>query len=277
MPNYTFVTIGEVIDKALSEALGSTRTTVTAIQTLSLIDEVQNADSEFLTASSTRGCIEKWSFQEVNNGFSVISTTTLDGAVAVGGVSIMVDDSSSFPATGMFALVTANNAVEFVTYTANVANTFTVEAVKFAHSDGAVVYPMYELPANYGKMVELKLNSVPLDVYEGTGFPDSSMYAVVDGFIVLPKSTNTGDVWYRYSRGLTYLTNTAVNITANRAVETSVPKEFRRYAVEKIKAYIYGVRHRFDLMQYCQQLADRELRRALAFEATLQTSNTITV
>lgn len=264
---YEFITFGEVIDAAIRQALGSTQSLLSEFQPVPLLDEVQRIESDFLKAAHTMGPNGGWSFEESFYEYITFSGTTLNGAISAGDASLILTDASSFPSAGRIVIETDRGALDFVDYTAKATNTLTVgtEPIGIAHSSGEDVEPLYALPSNFSKMIDMRIDGDAVEESNTSLFPTWG-YRYVGRYLLLPKDLGTRHVSLRYTRGATYLTNTLANITTNRATETGIPKDFARYPIERLKAHIYRTRERYDKASQCEGIASAALRDALAYD-----------
>lgn len=270
MPRYAdFLTIGDIKDTAINEALGSARSSITALQSLQLIQEIQAIDDRFLMAPLTEGSIGAWSFSETPYEFRTFSGTTTSGSLSAGASSISAADSSGFPSSGKL-VIEDGDILDFVDYSANAANVFTVDTtadgVGVSHATGKVIDALYPLPANFGSMKQIFIDGVEYFETQGKERPTGQHYRYIGNYLFFPDDLGISDVQMEYSRAPIYVTNTEGNITTNLATETNIPRKFIRFAVEALKAHIYRVRHKFDEAALCDQIATFELTKAMTLD-----------
>uniref|UniRef100_A0A6M3J9B5 Uncharacterized protein n=1 Tax=viral metagenome TaxID=1070528 RepID=A0A6M3J9B5_9ZZZZ len=146
--------------------------------------------------------------------FTVVEDTTLDGDLTAGDTSIVLADSSSFPSSGRILIEN-----ELVDYTANdgaTTLTCSASAVSVDHSDGKTVRCCYALPSEIDKEKAqyLNINGLPYNIADVAQILDENidhyrMYAIYEGYIMLPKGEDAYGAIFIYTPALTRMTTGA--------------------------------------------------------------------
>lgn len=265
MQQYSFVTVEGIIDAAIAEAVGSTISSLTALQDTQLIERVEALNAEFIRMAHTRHPIGGWSWMRKNTVFKTYANTTLNGAISAGAATLILTSGTNFDSAGRIVIETSGNALDFVDYESKSTHTLTVstttgaETVSVAHTDGSRVEKMYALPSDYGKTRRMYVNSTeytyaPLDWY-----PRIGNYSTYGAYFLMPRGLGANDVTLYYEKK-------SATITATSDA-TDIPTVFQRWAIEKLKAHIFAIRKKRADIALCLQLAEQELASALDFDA----------
>lgn len=262
MQSYSFLTADTIISTAKAEAIGSTTSSLTALQDEQLLAKVHQINAKFVNSAHSNHPKGGWSWMKKITSFTTKVATSLNGAISAGTGSIVLADSSTYGSIGRIIIENSAGAFDFVDYTANAANTLTVssatgvETVSANHSTGERVESLVPLPTDYSKANIVYINSSEYDYEQCEGFPNGGGYTTYGGYLLLPRGigAQTGTLIY-YARGssITALTDT-----------TNIPSEFSRYAIEELKAHIYMVRRKREDIQFSLQLAEQDLQYAFS-------------
>jgi len=136
--------------------------------------------------------------------FQTVVDTTLDGDLTAGDVSIVLADSSNLPASGRILVEN-----EFIDYTDNdLATTLTcsASAVSLDHASGKTARTCYALPSEIDKekVQHLNIDGLPYDIRDivylmNDNKDDYRLYAIFDGYIVLPKGIDSLGALFIYT------------------------------------------------------------------------------
>lgn len=273
MQQYTFATVGDLIDQSRSETLGSVSSSLTALQDKALIKQLDRINKKFIRSAHTEQDNEGWSWMHGQDEFKTHAKTSLSAGISEGNGTVSVADSSAFPTSGRLAIETNENSLDFVDYSANAANVFTVDTgtrklgVTIDHLNGETVYPMYALPSDFAKIQEIYVNGREYSYVETKLLPPSGKYTVVDGYLLLPDGHSSEDITLQYEKKATdlYTGDTGVD----RPKSTDIPEDFERYAVEQLNSYIFMKRRKREDAAAAMQIAQVELDDALAYDMSL--------
>lgn len=157
--------------------------------------------------------------------FETIEDNTLNGAIEPADTSIVLDDSSEYPASGRILIEN-----EFIDYTANdslTTLTCSVTAISNNHADGITVRPCYALPSEIDKekVQHLNIDGLPYDIVDfttmlNTNISNNRNYAIFDGYILLEKGNDVMGAIFIYTPAMTRMT-TGTDIT------TLIPNNMR--------------------------------------------------
>ena len=154
--------------------------------------------------------------REANYEFATVADGALDGALAVGDTSIVLEDSSDFPSATRKILI---NGREFAQYTTNDLSTTLsgVTGIGTTHADAEKVQLGYPL-SSITDIDEQEINAVFVD---GTkyDFKEPSVwlnvpgyqygyYTIFDGYFFFPETSSAQDVQMIYNKKLTLMTAT---------------------------------------------------------------------
>lgn len=268
---YSFLNVGDVIDQAVAEAIGSTASSLTALQDPALIKQTDWINRTGVNSAFTLADNNGFSWMvDQKHYFQTKDATSLSANAAAGATSITVGSTTDWPATGQLYIRTAKDAVEFVTYSAIVGTTVTVSALSIAHAEGEHVELCYALPTSFAKANTLLANTVEYFPQQTPDLPDWGCYATNGAFIVLPYDFGTEDMTLVYDKKPTALSTG--DSTADRALSMNIPTEGFRYAVESLKAYIFTVRRKREDAEASRKAALENLMELLAYDVSSTSS-----
>lgn len=279
MQQYSFSTVESIMEQSINEALGSSSSAITAIQTTSLIKKIDYDNRQFLQAFATRSFLgfAPWMIDDDSYLFSTVSETSLNGAVAVGATSVILASATNFDSAGRIWIRTSKGAIEIVDYSAKSTNTLTVSSseIDIAHASGEQVGKLYPLPSDFAKAFKLKINNYDYEYvsYEKTrsylDLPFYGTYTTKGNYILLPQGLGGQDATLVYGKKATDL-STGVNST-DLQTSVNVPKDFERYLIYSLVSFIQRTRRQREDSIASMQLASMELEKALAY-STNQTT-----
>lgn len=155
--------------------------------------------------------------REANYEFPTVADGVLDGALAVGAVTIVLENSNDFPNAARKILI---NGREFAAYAANDVGTETlsgVTGVQTTHEDGEKVRLGYPLSA-ITDIDEQEINVLYIDgiphsfkepsVWLNVSGAQNRHYTIFDGYFFLPETTAAQDVQVIYNKKLTLMSAT---------------------------------------------------------------------
>ena len=182
--------------------------------------------------------------REGNFEFPTIADGTLEGALAVGAVTIVLENSDAFPNATRLILI---NGREFAQYTVNTVATETlsgVTGVQTTHDDGERVRVGYPF-SSITDIDEQEINVVYVDglVYSykepstwlSVADRQYRHYTIYNGYFFFPETSAAQDVQIIYNRALTLMTLTS-------DVPTLIPNKFREALLVSGAVMRMGVR-----------------------------------
>ncbi len=180
---------------------------IPGLESTNLLTVMNAGVKEYFSSFEKSG--EPSSVLRKETGYTLITDTALNGAIASGAASIIVDSSVSFGSSGAIAIFD-NNRADYSEFGANNLTTTlsTVTGVSFAHEDGCVVSLLYALPSDFDsfRSEEGYEDGVSVDgnAYRYTsGTPFAGMFAIYDNgttkYLHFPQGLS-GDVFLRYNR-----------------------------------------------------------------------------
>lgn len=262
MQSYSFITADTLISTAKAEAIGSTTSSLTALQDTQMLAKVQQLNAEWVN-SAHRSALGGWSWMQKIKNFKSVQSTTLNGAISAGAATLVLTSASDFDSSGRIVIETSKNALDFVDYESKSTNTLTVstatgaETVDIAHTTLSRVEKLYALPTDYSKIKYLYVNGVAYPYERMDGYP--SGFTTYGGYIMLPRGIGAQDCTLSYfKKGATIDELTDI---------TDIPSEFSRYAIEKLKAHIYLIRRKRNDVQTSLTLAQECLDYALSHDS----------
>lgn len=204
--------------------------------------------------------------RESNFEFSTVADAKLNGSLAVGATSIVLEDSSAFPNAARKILI---NSREFATYTTNdLATTLSgVAGVQTTHEDGETVQLGYPL-SSITDIDEQEINALTIDGLP-CGFKDPSVwlnvqdykfthYTIFDGYFFFPQTSQAQDVQIIYNKKLTLMTETT-------SKPTLIPGKFREALLVSGGIVRMGVRDDMRTgIEFHKVRYDRELKKFYA-------------
>lgn len=266
--NYSFLTVGTIIDASLAETLGSSTSSQTALQDDALIREVDRINRRFLSAPYTEATNESWSWMDDEDfPFETYDATALTSGISAGASTFDVNSVTGFPDSGLVWIDTNKDIIDFVHYESKSSTTLTVstttgdETVDIDH-DTDHVELAYALPSDFGKAIEVYVDGTPYYEMKTRQLPIGNHYKIFGNFIVFPRDIGTRDVNLLYQRGATDLDTG--NNTTDRAKETQIPVDFLDYPFHMLNAYIQRQRRKKESMADELALAREALDHALA-------------
>ena len=279
MQQFSFSTVENIMDQAINEALGSSASAITALQTTSLIKKIDNDNKQFINAFSARSSLgaAPWMIDDDGYLFQSVSETSLNGAVAVGATSVILTSATNFASSGRVWIRTSKGAIEFVDYSAKASNTLTVTSseIDIAHASGEVVGKLHALPSDFGKIYKLKINNYDYSYmsYEKTrtsiDLPYHGTYTTRGDYLLLPQGLGSQDCTLWYAKKATTL-STGVNGT-DMALSVDVPVDFERYLIYSLVSFIQRTRRAREDSIQSMQLASLELEKAISYSTNSQT------
>lgn len=274
MQTYSFLTADTLIQTAKAEAIGSTTSSLTALQNEQLLAQVQYLNAEFVNAAHTKHPLGGWSWMRKLDNFQTKAATTLNGAVAAGAASVVLTSGTDWDSTGRSVIETAKGALDFFDHTAKATHTLTVsavtgaETVSMAHATSEKVEKLYPLPSDYSKFEKLIVNSCRYNYQKLDGFPDGGCFSSYGAYILMPKQIGAQDVtlyYFKKASTIDELTDT-----------TNIPSEHSRFAIEKLKAHIYLIRRKRSDVQPALQMAEECLQYSFSMDSQEQSNSELT-
>lgn len=265
--SYSFITTGTLIDQAVAEAIGSTASSLTALQDTALIRQVDWIDRQFVNAAHTSHPNEGWSWMtDQRDFFQTLASTTLSANAAEAAVSITVTSATGFPTSGQLFIRTSKDAVEFVPFSAVVGSTVTVSALSMAHLSGEHVELCYPLASTFGKIKRVMVNSVPYFYEDSLDTPSRGHFTFRGAYIVFPYDIGAEDITLVFDKKPTTLSTG--DATVDRATSTDIPNDFHRYGVEMLKSYIFTTRRKREDAAQAKVDAETALLDALSYDSS---------
>ena len=262
---YTFPTLQTVRDQAVNECLGGSLLYPTALQDAALIRELNVINSEFVNAPYLRN-YSGWKWMEEITNFQSKAATTLNGALTTSSTSIILTSATDFDSSGRVWSETGNGALDFMDYTGKSSNTLTgATGIDIAHASGDSVEKLYALPSNFGKSRTLYLNGSEYTFVDSSNYliPPSGYYTTQGAYIFLPENVGAQDATLRYMKKPTNVSTGVIG--TDLATSMDVPVRYARFAVERLKAYIYSITRHPDKQATALQLAQGSLEEAFTY------------
>lgn len=273
MQVYTFSTVGDVVDQAIAESIGTTSSQITALQNKALIRMVDNINQNFIMAGQIRHHFGGWQWMEETTAFNSITDTVLGAALDTTDITANITSTTGWATSGRFWVRSNKGSIDFVDYTGLSGSTLTgISGVSVDHVIGESVGYCYALPAQFGKMRRVIVNTVEY-FFDDRRYllPYWGSYKMRQNYLVLPQSTTaTSDITIWYEKKPTKLSNSTSTVDATGTdllLSLDIPNDFFRYSVESLKAYIFNVRRKPDLAAQSMQIAQEELDKALSYDA----------
>lgn len=205
--------------------------------------------------------------REANFEFPTVADGELDGAVAIGAVSIVLADSSGFPNATRKILI---NGADFAQYTTNNLTTTlsVVTGVQLAHASGEKVrlgYPLsgitdideQEINAVYVNGIRYKFKEP--SVWLSVSGAQYESYTIFDGYMFFPETTAAQSVQIVYNKELTLM-------VATTDKPTLIPGKFREALLVSGAVMRIGVRDDMRTgFDWHQARYMRELKKFYAF------------
>jgi len=197
---------------------------------------LNSAVKEYFASFEKSG--EPSSILRKETGYTLVTDTAINGAIAAGATSIVVDDSSGFGASGVAALW-GSYRPDYAAFGANNLTTTlsTVTGVNFAHADDETVSLLYALPSDFDsfRSEEGFQDGVSVDGREfffTSGAPYGRKFTIYD---------NGTTKYLHFPRGLTgkvfVLYNALPTVVDDEADNVDIPVKDEDYAVWKVVEY----------------------------------------
>lgn len=267
MQTFSFPTVEEVIELALGDALGSSNRSPSSLQTPALVRKLDSINSAFINAAYTREPAEGWEWMEEVYNFQTFDNSTTSADITTASTSIPVTDSSEFPSSGKAWILSGNNAVDFVDYSTNAANTLGgVTGIGINHSSGREIGICYALPLDYGKVKSVSLNGFSYSYRKFIGLPVAGHFYTRGAYLVFPQATGDGVLIYSKAPKKIYTDGSGTDT----AKVLDIPTDYMNYAVELLKSHIFYVTGEDQSQSIA--LAQGVLNDALNYNVTTTTS-----
>ena len=261
---FSFLEVSAIIDAAKAEAIGSTTSSLTALQDTQLIERVEQINTDFVNSAHTRHHKGGWSWMEEVTNFQTVAQTTLNGAVVAAAATFILTDASEWDTEDMTVIQTAKNAIDFVENESKSSNTLTVSTttganvISMDHASGERCEKLYSLPSDYAKTRKLFVNSIEYFYHRADLFPIALTFDTRGDYLFMPRGIGDQDVTHYYEKRPATLTATTDT--------TDIPTSFQRYPIEMLKAHIYGVRRKRQDIGTSLQLAAVAMEEALDYD-----------
>ncbi len=272
--NYdTFLTAQDILTPARAEAISSSNSQITALDNAQMIEYVHTLNLDFILAAHTRHHARGWSWMKKTSGFKTYIHSSLSAGISSGAASYAVASGTNFDNAGRNVIETTRGALDFVDHTNKSTNTFTVSAASGAETvslDHATerVHKLYATPSDYGRVHNLWVDTREFRYRKFNGvFPPVESFTTYGNFFFFPRGMYSADVTLHYEKKHTSI----VALTT----ETNIPREFQRWAIESCLAHLFMVRRKRADMPTSMQLAEMAMEKALLFDATQSTENSL--
>jgi hypothetical protein len=240
-----------------------------------MIEFIHSLNLDFLLAAHTRHHARGWSWMKKSGGFNTVSNNSLSVAIAAGASTFALTSASNWDNTGRSVMETARGALDFVDHMNKSSNTLTVstatgaETVSLAHSTDRV-HKLYSAPSDFGRVHNLWVNTLEFRYEKFNGvFPRTRSFSLYGDFFFMPRGMYAADITLLYEKkhaAITALTS-----------PTNIPREFQRWAIESTLAHLFMIRRKRADMPTAMELAELALQKALLFDATQWSSNSISL
>ena len=270
-----FLTAEQIIDPAVSEAIGSTSSLLTALQDTQLIERVEALNSEFIRSAHTRHPKGGWSWMRKASVFQTVASTTLNGDISAGDLTFILTSGTNWASSGRSVIEASSGSLDFVDHESKATHTLTVstttgdETISIDHSDGERVEKLYAVPSDYGKTIKLYVGTVEYFYERIDRYPPLGKFALYGSYFFMPRGIGARDVTLHYEK-----VPATITLTTS---ETNIPVEYQRWAIEKLKAHIFTIRKKRADIALALQLAEAELLAALDHDCQPVTSSESTV
>ena len=251
-----------ILDRA-ERTLSWDRTSIgiAGLESTNLLTVVNASVKEYFASFEKVG--EPNSILRKETGYTLIADTALNGAIASGATSIIVDSSVSFGSSGAVA-IWDNNRPDYAEFGANNLTTTlsTVTLVSFAHEDDDTVSLLYALPSNFDgfRSEEGYEDGVSVDgmpYFFTTGNPTAFKFAIYDNgttkYLHFPQGM-TGDVFVRY--------NSAPTVITTETGTVDVPTKDEDFVYWRVVQYAAPLLERVDMYQIAKDEAFKILSSA---------------
>ncbi len=271
--SYSFPTVETVLDQAVSEALGSSTSALTANQTIALVRRLDVINKDFIASSRTG-----WSWMQAVTNFQTKSSTTLSGAITTASLTFGVASDIGFDATGRVWIKTSKGAIDFIdttfTGTTHTVSTATGrDGIDIGHASGEKVEKLYAVPSDYARAKSLILDTIPYSYIHQDRLPVHATYYTRGPYLVLPESVGQTDatLWYEKSA-----TDLSTGEDEDLQLSLDIPENYMWYAVYRLMAYIQRNRRKRDDARESLELARLELEKALNDDVSETSSQSLT-
>lgn len=248
---YQFPTAETVLNQAVSETIGSSTSSLTALQTTALLRRLNQINQEFINSSR-----DGWSWMEDVTNFETVADTTLNGAITTASTDVILTSATDFASSGRIWIKTSTGAIDFVDYTSKASNTLSgATDIDMSHASGEAVGKCHAIPSTYKNAIRLRLDETDYEYVKQTRLPVHATYYTRGAYLVLPEDVGSTDATLWFEKGPTEIA----------AVGTSldIPTDYMWYAIHKLKAYVFRTRRKRQDALDCEEYARIELDHAL--------------
>lgn len=266
---------------AIAETIGSTTSSLTALQDSSLIREIDRINRKFINESNVNHPSGGWSWMEDVTNFQTKVSTSINGALTTASTTVVFTADVGFDTGGGRVWIkTSKGSVDFVDYTS--FSTLTASGatdIDIAHADGEKTEKLYALPSDFAKAKRMMVDEREYFYEPAKLLPRASStryqptYSLRGSYILMPEDVGQNDVTFWYIKAPTDL-STGVDAT-DLAKYMDIPQEFDRYAVEILKSYIYRTRRMEQKANESLSLAQLELDQALMYDSSYTTPTSL--
>lgn len=251
--------------QAVAEAIGSTASSLTALQTSALLRKLDQINRAFVNAAHTRHHGGAWSWMQDVTNFQTKDGTTLNGAITTASTSVILTDASDFDSAGRFWIKTSKGAIDFVDYTSKATNTLSgVTDIDMSHATAEKAQKCYSCASTFAKARKLLVNSNEYTYLKQELLPYQSTYYTRGAYIVMPEDIGEQDCTLYFEKAPTDIF-TGVDAT-DLASSLDIPEDFEWYAIHSLVAHIYRIRRKREDAIVEDQLADQILLEALNYD-----------
>lgn len=272
MQAFSFPTVETTRDQAIAETIGSSTSSLTALQDTALIRQIDVINRKFINEAHVRHPSGGWSWMEDLVNFQTKNSTTINGALTTASTQVVFTADVGFDSTnGRIWVKTSKGAIDFIDYaTFSTLTASTATDIDMAHASGEKTEKCYALSTTFAKAHKLILGSQEYEYMRSDGLlPWPGHYYTRGAFIVLPEGIGQQDATFWFEKKPTDL-STGVTIT-DLATSLDIPEDFFRYPVEQLKAYIFTIRRMEDKAQLCLQYAEECLQHAISYDMSSST------
>ena len=271
---YKFLTVEDARDAAINETIGSSSSSLTALQDKALTRQIDQINRKFIIEGHIRHPSSGWSWMEDTTIFQTKNNTTLNGAITTSTTTVILTSGTDFDSSGrIWIRESGTGSIDFVDYTGKSTHNLTgATNIDISHADDQKVEKAYAIPSDMAKVIRMIVDSQEyFPTRESHLLPTGGHYDHQGSYFVMPENIGTKDVslWYQKSPLDLYTSTASTDNTAtDLAKSIDVPDSFFRYVVEYLKAYIWNVRRREEKIGVALDLAEAELSRALSYDIT---------
>lgn len=273
MQTRDYATVSDIVTAALNETLGASGTQPTALQNTALIAQVDVINRQFVNAPYKNEPCHGWEWMEAQGGYNFLTygSTTLNGALTTASTSVILTDGSNWPTAGRSWVRTVNGSIDYFDHTGRTTNTLSgVTNLGIPHASGETVEQLYSLPTGYGKAIALEINGQqPYFYVQSRHLPIGQSFTTRGAYMVLPEGIGTNDATLYYYSAPTDL---STGDDTDLALETNIPVDYQRYAIEMLKAHIHRILGADERVPVCLQLAQATLDDAISYNYSTSVS-----